>query len=80
MNRFLAAFVLIWGIVRMPLHAVAAMLPILIAYDAAVRPTATTRVEMGPSLRRERGASEYDYDAVRVGWDSATNPHLPHRS
>jgi hypothetical protein len=72
--RPLAAFLLVLGIVLSPLRAVAATIPMLFAYDAAVVLAATARVETGPALRSERGGTpEYDYDAVHVGYDSTTN-------
>jgi hypothetical protein len=41
-RRLLAALFLVVGIVLSPLRAAAATIPVLFAYDAAVRPTATT--------------------------------------
>jgi hypothetical protein len=42
---------LLMGIVLSPLRAVAATVPVLFACDAVVRPTTTTRVDTGSSLR-----------------------------
>jgi hypothetical protein len=50
----LAALVLLLGIILSSPCAMAATLPLLDAYDEAVRPTAITRVETGPSVRPER--------------------------
>jgi hypothetical protein len=76
-SRYLAPLLLVLGIVLSPLRAVAATIPVLIAYDATVRPIATARVEAGPSLRPERGgAPEYAYDDVPDGLDDASNPVL----
>jgi hypothetical protein len=67
-----AVLLLIVGIVLSPLRAVAAMVPMLIAYDVAGPRTATTRVEVGPSLRSDRGSvSEYVYDDI-LGADGST--------
>jgi hypothetical protein len=76
-GRALAALFLLVGTVLLPLHAAAATLPTLIAYDEAVPPSATTGSETERSRRPERGsAPEYGYDAVRVGYDSAANLHV----
>ena len=57
----LAALFLFVGIVLSPLRAVATTFPLVFAYDAGTRPTATVRVEARPSLRssvtRSRAAS-----------------------
>ncbi len=75
--RCLVAFVVVVGIVLSPVRAVAATIPTLIAYDAAVRPTTTTRVEAGPSRRPNlRGVPEYVYDAAHVGYDGAASPQV----
>jgi hypothetical protein len=54
---------------------VAATIPALIAYDAAVRPTATTRIVSEPSPQPEpRSANEYGYDGALVRYDGPSNP------
>src|ERR1700728_325546 len=63
-RRFLIALLVVLGIVLSPLLA-AAMIPALFVYDVAAPPAATVRIDVGRSLRPERGfASEYAYDAV----------------
>ena len=63
------------GLVLSTLRAVAATIPVLIAYDAAVRPWTTTQVETGSSLRREHGGlPEYAYDGAHHGYDQGSNP------
>jgi hypothetical protein len=47
----IAALIVLLGIVLSPLRALAATIPMFIAYDAAVRSTATVGIEDGPSLR-----------------------------
>ena len=69
----LAALVVLLGIVLLPVRAVAATIPVLIAYDAPVRPTATTRVETGPSLRTEPGSA---YDDAPDGHDGGAKSRL----
>jgi hypothetical protein len=75
MRRFVALVVLLAGIILSPLRAVAATIPALIAYDAAVRPTATTRIVSEPSPQPEpRSANEYGYDGALVRYDGPSNP------
>lgn len=58
-----AALLVVVAILLSPLRAVAGTIPVLFAYDPAIRPTATTRVETGPSLGPWLdGASGYVYD------------------
>lgn len=79
-GRWLAALavLLVW-IVLSPPRAVAATVPMFIAHDAGVGPTATTWIETRPSLRPERGnAREYVYDDATHGYDaSPTIPGIP---
>jgi hypothetical protein len=73
----LAAIFLIIGSVLSPLPAEAATVPMLFPYDVAVGLTAATRVEARPSLRPKRAnATDYDYEAVHVRYDRATNPPM----
>ena len=61
---WLFAVLLVLGIVLLPLRAVAATIPVLFAYDAAVRLMATTPVEARSSLGPDgRGVPESVYDA-----------------
>ncbi len=72
-----AGLVLFVVIVLSSLRAVAATIPTLVAYDAAVRPTATTWIETGPSLRPQwRRAPDYAYDDVPEGYDGITEPRV----
>jgi hypothetical protein len=73
-SRFARLVLLVlMGVVLLPLRAVAATVPMLIAYDGVVRPTATVRVEARPSPRAERcSASDYVYDDTRDGYDGTT--------
>ena len=55
----------------------AATIPMLIAYDAAVGPTPTTRIVGAGSLRREpRIAPEYVYDEALDGYDGSLSPRV----
>ena len=72
--RLAAAFVIV-GIILSPMRAAAATVPMLIAYDVAVPPMATLRVEAGPSLRSELGGvPKHVYDGARFGDDGPSKP------
>lgn len=72
---------LVAGIVLSPLRAVAATVPVLSAYDAAVQPTAATAFLRLDAVRPERdGPPEYAYDAVHVGYDGAANAQMVARA
>ena len=74
-HAFAALVILLVVVVLSPLRAVAATIPALIAYDAAVRPTATTRIVSEPSPQPEpRSANEYGYDGALVRYDGPSNP------
>src|SRR5438874_378589 len=70
MRGVVVALLVVLGIVLLPPRAVAAKVPMLIAYDAAVRSTAV-RVEAAPSLRS--GVRECAYDDGHDGYDDASN-------
>src|SRR5882672_3890226 len=73
-HRFFASLVIILGIVLSPLRATAATVPLLLAYDATIRPSATTRIEGAGSVRREsRTRQEYGYDAALVGYGGSSS-------
>jgi len=76
----LAALFLLLGIVLSPLRAAAAI-PMLIAYDAAVLPTATTRIGGHDAIRREaEHHSNNTYDPDRRSYDNALNPRVAARA
>jgi hypothetical protein len=63
--RFVILFLFL-GIIGLPLRAVAATVPALIAYDGAVPRTATTQTGAGPSVRPKwGGVPDYAYDVSR---------------
>jgi len=64
-RRLLAALFLLVGIVLLPLHAVAATIPTIIAYDVAVRSTGTTTLG-------KRDAVQPEAESARTGCDDAT--------
>jgi hypothetical protein len=71
----LAALLLLLGIVLSPSRAVAATLPMFIAYDMTVPRTAIVGVAAGPSLRPGLGGiPEYDYDDAPDRHDGGTKP------
>lgn len=75
--RFVAALFLLVGLVLSPLHAVAATIPMLIVYDAAVGPTATTAIGTDNAVRSETGHSRITaYDDARFGYDKPSRPRL----
>jgi hypothetical protein len=72
-----ALFVVVVGIVLSPLRAVAATVPMLIAYDSAARPTTATGVGTCDAVGRE---AEYPsinaYVAGDRSYGGASNPHV----
>jgi hypothetical protein len=71
----LAALVFIVGIVLLPLRAVAATLPTMIAYDVAVRSTATTTLEKRDAVQPEaESARTVCDDATFAYYDSSNRP------
>jgi hypothetical protein len=76
-GRALAVLVLVVGIVLSPLRAVAAALPMLFAYGAAVPPTATIPVGRSAAVRSEakpRGIN--DYDRLLLAYSGPSKPHV----
>jgi hypothetical protein len=71
---------LIVGSVLSPLRAVAATIPMLVAYDASVRSTATTVLAGHEAVRTEAADAERpalnDYDAARLVYEGPSNPHV----
>jgi hypothetical protein len=71
----LVIIVAVIGLALSPLRAVAATVPVLIAYDAAVGLTATTRGEAGASLRSDRrNVPAHAYDDGARGYVCAMRP------
>ena len=74
--RALAALLLLVGVVVFPLRAAAATIPMPIAYDAAVRPTARMAVGRLDAVRREAEHGSINaYDPGRHSYDNPSNPH-----
>ena len=69
------AVLLVLGVVLSPLRAAAATIPVLFAYDVAVRPTATTVVGRYEAARSEAERPAFnDYDCALVGYGDHSNP------
>jgi len=73
-RRFLAALLLVVGIVLSPLRAVAMTIPMFIAYDAAVRPTATTADGRQGAVRSETEHARAACDDAAFTYDDSSNP------
>jgi hypothetical protein len=68
-SRFLAGLFLLVGIVLSPLWAAAATIPMLIAHEAAVRPTSTTALGRQEAVRPETAyARSTAYDDADFGY------------
>ncbi len=62
------------GIELSPLRAAAATIPMIVAYDATVGPSATTRIDGAASVRRDpRVVRKYNYGEAFVGYDGSSN-------
>jgi filamentous hemagglutinin len=69
------------GIVLSPLRAMAAAIPMVTAYDAAVWRTATVRVEAGPSVQPDRGSAPTTaYGDDTFGYDSPSSRRVANGS
>lgn len=69
----LAALLLLLGIMLSPLRAVAATLPTLIAYDVAVRSTATTTLGERDAVRPEVARGRTACDDATFAYDDSSN-------
>jgi hypothetical protein len=80
-SRVVARLLLVLGIILSPLRATAATVPALLAYDAAVGPTATT-VPWHDPVRSETAETEgpaiNDYDGAHPAHDGASNVRVLH--
>lgn len=73
MRLFAALFVLV-GIVVSPLRAVAATIPMLIAYDAEVRPTAMRALGRPDAVGSEKERAQAACDDATFAYDDSSTP------
>jgi hypothetical protein len=83
-RRYLSVLLLLVGVALSPLRAVAATLPMLIPYDAAVGPTAMAAFDGGDAVRPEgveaKSPAFHDYDGARLAQEGASNPPVAPRA
>lgn len=73
-RRLLAALFLLVGVVLLPLHEAAAAIPRIIAYDVAVRSTATTTLGKRDPVQPEVERAQTGCDDATFAYDGSSNP------